>query len=278
MSDFVLPSLDANISRFTDPFSTILGLLESPCPGLYRRKKSSPIESLDPEIFAFKVEALQKALDLIQIFNIYSRQISPYECDFNIIIDQIMDFLLNKKNFAFDKSKRIQVMIENYITAKYYTGICYLNGMGIEKSNVKAFKYFEQLFKEAEENYVNGMVMLGYCYINGIGTEINKKKWYWNLNKAIFWIKRSAKESINGKDILNTLYTYSRNVEKDDKNSFLHVKKEVEKGDKEAIYNLGKYYEYRVGGKVNKDKAFELYKQAADNEFLEAISLLNRVC
>ncbi|PKC09004.1 HCP-like protein [Rhizophagus irregularis] len=287
------------------------------------------------------------------------------DSDFNIIVDQIMDFLLNEKNFTFDESKRVQVMIENYITgknmnlknmldwllnnqnnsnnifllgyfycfviktsdvykkafdllysttnnknvihyknanllAKYYTGICYLNGMGIEKSNVKAFKYFEQLFKEAEENYVNGMVMLGYCYINGIGTEINKKKvleFYEkaankgniyaqnqlgllyksgigiekDLNKAIFWIKRSAKESIDGKDILNTLYTYSRNVEKDDKNSFLHVKKEVEKGDKEAIYNLGKYYEYGVGGKVNKDKAFELYKQAADNEFLEAI-------
>ncbi|UZO12542.1 uncharacterized protein OCT59_004074 [Rhizophagus irregularis] len=69
MSEFVLPSLDANISRFTHPFSIILGSLESPCSGLYRRKKSSPIESLDPEIFTFK--ALRKALDLIQIFNIY---------------------------------------------------------------------------------------------------------------------------------------------------------------------------------------------------------------
>jgi hypothetical protein len=56
MSEFVLPSLDANNSRFTDPFSIILGLLESPCSGLYRRKKSSPIESLDPEIYTFKVE------------------------------------------------------------------------------------------------------------------------------------------------------------------------------------------------------------------------------
>ena len=56
MSEVVLPSLDANISRFTDPFSIILGLLESPCSGLYRRKKSSLIESLDPEIYMFKVE------------------------------------------------------------------------------------------------------------------------------------------------------------------------------------------------------------------------------
>ncbi|CAB4424046.1 unnamed protein product [Rhizophagus irregularis] len=39
--------------------------LESPCSGLYRRKKSSPIELLDPEIFTFKVEALWKALDLV---------------------------------------------------------------------------------------------------------------------------------------------------------------------------------------------------------------------
>ena len=55
MLEFVLPSLDANISRFTDPFSMILGSLESPCSGLYRRKKSSPIESLDPEIFTLKL-------------------------------------------------------------------------------------------------------------------------------------------------------------------------------------------------------------------------------
>ncbi|UZO23394.1 uncharacterized protein OCT59_015734 [Rhizophagus irregularis] len=66
MSEFILPSLDANISRFTDPFSIILGSLESPCSGLYRRKKSSLIESLDPEIFTFKVEALRKALDLLR--------------------------------------------------------------------------------------------------------------------------------------------------------------------------------------------------------------------
>ncbi|UZO07157.1 uncharacterized protein OCT59_027452 [Rhizophagus irregularis] len=65
MSEFVLPSLNANISRFTYPFSIILGSLESPCSGLYRRKKSSPIESLDPEIFTFKVEALWKAFDLV---------------------------------------------------------------------------------------------------------------------------------------------------------------------------------------------------------------------
>ncbi|GET64532.1 hypothetical protein GLOIN_2v1766788 [Rhizophagus irregularis DAOM 181602=DAOM 197198] len=55
-TEFVLPSLNANISRFTDPFSIILGSLESPCSGLYRRKKSSPIELLDSEIFTFKVE------------------------------------------------------------------------------------------------------------------------------------------------------------------------------------------------------------------------------
>jgi hypothetical protein len=56
MSEFVLPSLDADILRFTDPFSIILGSLESPYSGLYRRKKSSQIKSLDLEIYTFKVE------------------------------------------------------------------------------------------------------------------------------------------------------------------------------------------------------------------------------
>jgi hypothetical protein len=56
MLKFVLPSLNANISRFTDPFSIILDSLKSPYSGLYRRKKNSPIESLDLEIFTFKVK------------------------------------------------------------------------------------------------------------------------------------------------------------------------------------------------------------------------------
>ncbi|GET50673.1 hypothetical protein GLOIN_2v1766788 [Rhizophagus irregularis DAOM 181602=DAOM 197198] len=42
----------------------IKNLLESPCSGLYNRKKSLPIESLDLEIFTFKVKALWKALYL----------------------------------------------------------------------------------------------------------------------------------------------------------------------------------------------------------------------
>ncbi|UZO23370.1 uncharacterized protein OCT59_015711 [Rhizophagus irregularis] len=53
------------IKKSTDPFFIILGSLESSCSGLYRRKKSSPIESLDSEIFTFKVEALWKALNLV---------------------------------------------------------------------------------------------------------------------------------------------------------------------------------------------------------------------
>ena len=65
MIEFVLPSLDTNILRFTNPFFIILGLLKSSYSGLYRRKKSSPIESLDLKIFTFKVE--------IRIFNIYSK-------------------------------------------------------------------------------------------------------------------------------------------------------------------------------------------------------------
>ena len=56
MSESVTSSLSANISRSTDPFSIILGSLESPWSGLYGQKKSSPIGSLDSEIFTFKVE------------------------------------------------------------------------------------------------------------------------------------------------------------------------------------------------------------------------------
>ena len=47
-------SLDANILGSSDPINLFLGLFESPCSGLYERKKSIRIGSLDSEILAFK--------------------------------------------------------------------------------------------------------------------------------------------------------------------------------------------------------------------------------
>ena len=50
-----LTHLGANISGSTDSFSIILGSLESPLSELYGQKEISAIESVDLEIFTFKV-------------------------------------------------------------------------------------------------------------------------------------------------------------------------------------------------------------------------------
>ncbi|CAB4431491.1 unnamed protein product [Rhizophagus irregularis] len=84
-----------------------LGSLESPCSGLYRRKKSSPIESLDPEIFTFKVEALWKAFDLVD----KSAHMQS----------QVMTTFLEKNGVCFEKKNTVQVDREDAITIFDYT-------------------------------------------------------------------------------------------------------------------------------------------------------------
>ncbi|CAI2171759.1 13982_t:CDS:2 [Funneliformis geosporum] len=239
--------------------------------------------------------------------NTEKRIVTMDNIDLNVIVEKIISYLLNDKDFTFDESKRIQVILENHITndgltitdilnwllnnqnklnnifllgyfycfiiktkevynnafdlfhdaasqshdlAKYYTGFCYLNGIGTKKNSVEAFNYFKQLSEVVRENYTDGLVILGYCYINGIGTEIDEKMAFEfyrraakkenvyaqnklgllyksgigtnkDLNDAIYWIKKSAaNKSMDGKNILNTLYIYSKNMEIDVVDSF----------------------------------------------------------
>ncbi|GES81550.1 kinase-like domain-containing protein [Rhizophagus clarus] len=88
--------------------------------------------------------------------------------------------------FLYERSKRIIIKdlekaiyfykkaAENgYAAAHYYLGECYINGIGIDKNEVKAFEHYK---KSIENGYFKGIYVLGFCYENGIGTDIDKEK------------------------------------------------------------------------------------------------------
>ena len=45
--------------------------------------------------------------------------------------------------------------------AQFNLGICYQNGIGVEKDEIKAFEFFK---KSAEKKCVNAQCQLGECY------------------------------------------------------------------------------------------------------------------
>src|SRR5687767_5067004 len=82
-------------------------------------------------------------------------------------------------------------------------GGCYELGIGVEKDESKAFKYYK---KSAKRGYLGAKFPLGYCYVNGIGTKVDEKKGFKLYNEAAG--KRDDTQNIsyeNDNKIINDL-------------------------------------------------------------------------
>ncbi|CAI2174724.1 18422_t:CDS:1 [Funneliformis geosporum] len=100
--------------------------------------------------------------------------------------------------------------------------------------------------------------------MNGIGTEVDKVKGFESYNKAI-----GIKE-IDAQNNIKTLYKDDDKIinELDVVNYWYH--KAAENDNKVALYKLGELYEIGKGVCENLIRAFEFYKQSADQGYLEA--------
>ena len=165
----------------------------------------------------------------------------------------------------FNKSKAFELYNiaaeKGHITAQYYLGISYQLGEGIDKDEKKAFEIMKNLVeKDEEKENLDAHFQLGYYYDYGIGTEVNK-------SKAIDLYKVAAKKGdIIAQYILGKCYESGEgSIYKDEEKAFEIMRNlaEKEKEYSDAQFQLGYYYDKGIGTKVNKSKAFELYKIAA---------------
>ena len=145
----------------------------------------------------------------------------------------------------------------------YFAGICYLNGLGIIRKNLKlaehcfseAFKIFKLL---ADQGDSAGQNNVGICYQCGQGVEVNKKE-------AFKYYKLSAKQgNLDGQNNLGQCYQYGIGVNKSKWKPAKYYKLSAKQGHAGGQNNLGWCYEHDFGVDMNSLKAFKYYKMSAD--------------
>ena len=120
-------------------------------------------------------------------------------------IDRAEEYLFGYNNTVINVEKGLSILYSNYndSRAQFLLGICYLQGIGCEVDNSKAYDFF---LKSATNGNPQGQNWLGNCYWDGIGTTIDK-------GKAVEWITNAA-ENNDIQAILNLGYCYDKGVEK----------------------------------------------------------------
>ncbi|GBC08662.1 hypothetical protein RclHR1_00830013 [Rhizophagus clarus] len=166
--------------------------------------------------------------------------------------------------------------------ASYLLGMHYAFGIGINKDKKNAFDIFKKLAKNENQNpkylsgnkgitiykvndwysrvltenkHMNATIMLGVFYRYGFGTEINNKKAF----------KLFEKVEKNGNNAMAQCYMGELYIENNNEaKAFEFFKKSADNGFSESQLHIGKCYYEGIGTEVNKTKAIEIYKIAAE--------------
>lgn len=140
-----------------------------------------------------------------------------------------------------------------YHDSRAYTklGLAYLQGNGCPEDEALAHSYFDTA---ANMGRVEAMYYLAICKLNGYGCRVDTAA-------AISWLERAAdNESIDAINLLGDVYEH----QEDFKNAVLYFEKGVAMGSLTSYCNLGYCYERGQGVVLNSQKAYELYRYAAE--------------
>ena len=140
-------------------------------------------------------------------------------------------------------------------TAQCLLGMCYERGLGFEKSDAEAVKWYR---KSAEQGYAIAQNNLGYMYSDGRGVEQSEAE-------AVKWYRKAAEQGhVYAQYNLGTCYDEGRGVKQSDAEAVKWYRKSAEQGDADAQNNLGVMYESGRGVEQSNVEAVKWYRKSAE--------------
>ena len=148
--------------------------------------------------------------------------------------------------------------LESDATAQYFLGVCYENGLGVDKSSEKAARCYR---KSAEQGNAFAQSSLGLCYATGEGVEQS-------CTEAVKWFRKSAEQgNAFAQSGLGLCYATGEGVEQSYTEAVKWFRKSAEQGNAFAQNNLGWCYAKGEGVEQSYAKAVEwLYKAAEQGD------------
>ena len=159
--------------------------------------------------------------------------------------------------------------------AQYYTGLMYDKGMGAEKNETEALKWFRKaapgLRRAAEKGNTEAQWRLGVMYNNGYGVAKD-------YAEALKWYRKAADQgNAFGQVTLGLMYNNGDGVAEDYAEAVKWYRKAADQGNAFGQFNLGTMYE--DGNGVAKDcaEAVKWYRKAADQGYARGQYHLGRM-
>ncbi len=138
------------------------------------------------------------------------------------------------------------------ITAQKNLAICYRNGTGVESNPSKVFYWTLEAAKKGD---IESLGRISFYYIKGYGTEINHKE-------ALLWYAKHYAKSIQ----INSV-----------DEAFAFFFKKGDEGDSQALYIIGKCFQYGVATEKSSENAYEYFERAANSGHIESLIKTHRI-
>ncbi len=157
---------------------------------------------------------------------------------------------------AFEYYKK--AALQGFVKAELKLADCYRDGIGTDQDFKEAFEWYREAAKDKDKEAQNNV---GCMYRDGIGTDQD-------VTKALEWFKESEKQGYApAKWNLGIFYQKGMVVEKDLETAYELFLEAAKQDQPEAQCEVGKCYDYGEGTKQNYGKAMEWYKKAIQNGY-----------